>query len=71
MGRKKNLLGTRQIRFSGNRLIEAYLADLTGTGLYGRTPSETAERLVSQGIQRAISDGTIERRELAKFDEKP
>jgi hypothetical protein len=62
MGRKKNPLGTVKERFSGNRLIRAYLQDLVATGLYGRSPPEAAERLVSQGIQRAIEQGTIARR---------
>jgi hypothetical protein len=62
MPRKKNPLGTVKERFSGNRMIRAYLNDLAQTGLYGRTPSEAAERLVSEGIQRAIERGTITRR---------
>jgi len=62
MARNKNPVGTVQERFSGNRLIRAYLQDLVQTGLYGRTAGEAAERLVSQGIQRAIEQGTISRR---------
>ncbi len=62
MGRKKNPLGTVQERFSGNRIIRAYLEDLVTTGLYGRSAGEAAERLVSQGIQRAIEQGTIAKR---------
>lgn len=66
MARKKNPLGTVQERFSGNRLIRAYLEDLAHTGLYGRTAGEAAERLVSQGIERAIERGVIARRPPVK-----
>jgi len=62
MARKKNPLGTVQERFSGNRLIREYLEDLVRTGFYGRSPGEAAERLISQGIQRAIEQGVIARR---------
>lgn len=62
MARKKNLLGTLQLRFSGNRLIWAYLNDLVNSGLYGRTPGEAIERLVSQGIERLIEAGALSRR---------
>jgi hypothetical protein len=62
MARNKSPVGTVQERFSGNWLIRAYLQDLVQTGLYGRTPGEAAERLVSQRIQRAIEQGIISRR---------
>lgn len=62
MARRKNPLGTLQLRFSGNRLISAYLGDLVNSGLYGRTPSEAIERLVSQGIERLIGTGALRRR---------
>jgi hypothetical protein len=62
MPRPKNALGTVQERFSGNRIIRAYLEDLVKTGLYGRSRGEVAERMVSQGIERLIKRGTITRR---------
>lgn len=40
-------------------MIEAYLEQLVKTGLYGRTGGEAAERLVSQGIERLIREGTL------------
>jgi hypothetical protein len=55
-------LKAKQLRYSGNRVIEEYLFDLVDTGLYGRSPGEAAERLVSQGIERAIANNTIKRR---------
>ena len=62
MPRKPNPLQTVQERFSGNLVIRAYLQELVRTGLYGRTPGEVAERLVSQGIERLIQQGVLGRR---------
>ena len=62
MARKKNPLESVSIRFSGNRVIVEYLSDLVKTGLYGRTPGEAAERLVSQGLERLIEQRTLSRR---------
>jgi hypothetical protein len=62
MTRPRNVLTARQLKYSGNRLIEEYLAELVKTGLYGRTPAEAAERLVSQGIERLIKEGTLARK---------
>jgi hypothetical protein len=66
MSRNRNPLGARQLRYSGNRLIESYLADLVNTGLYGRTPGEAAERLISQGIDRLIQQGTLQRKKAGQ-----
>jgi hypothetical protein len=62
MSRSRNPLGAKQLRYSGNRVIAEYLEEMVKTGLYGRTPGEAAERLVSQGIERLIQQGTIRRR---------
>lgn len=61
--RPPNLLKYKQLKYPGNSRIEEYLSDLVNTGLFGSTPSEAAGRLVSQGIDRAIQDGTIARRD--------
>lgn len=66
MPRKRNPLATVQERFSGNSLIRAYLNDLVQTGLYGRTPGEAAERLVSQGIEQLIERRVLTRRGAAE-----
>jgi hypothetical protein len=62
MAQTPKKLKSKQMRYSGNRLIDLYLSDLVDTGLFGRSPGEAAERLVSQGIDRAIGNGTIKRR---------
>jgi hypothetical protein len=55
-------LKAKQLRYSGNAIIEAYLTDLKNTGLYGRSEGEVSERLVSRGIEDAIQKGVISRR---------
>ncbi len=62
MARSHNPLKAKQLRYSGNEIVEAYLEEIVLTGLFGRTPGEVAERLVSQGIERLIREGTIKRR---------
>ena len=62
MTRPRNPLTGTQERFTANRLIRAYLEDLVQTGLYGRSPGEAAERLVSQGIERLIEKGVLSRK---------
>ena len=62
MTRPRNPLTGTQERFTANRLIRGYLEDLVQTGLYGRSPGEAAERLVSQGIERLIEKGVLSRR---------
>ncbi len=61
MARPRNPLGSVQLRFSGNHLIEQYLTALVQTGLYGRSPGEAAERLVSQSIEKLVQQGVIHR----------
>ena len=62
MSRTPKMLPTRRLKYSGNEKIERYLEDLVRTGFFGRSPEEAAERLISQGIDRAIRDATIQRR---------
>jgi hypothetical protein len=62
MSRKPKMLPTRRLKYSGNEKIERYLEDLVKTGFFGRSAEEAAERLISQGIDRAIRDGTIKSR---------
>ena len=62
MTRPRNPLTGTQERFTANRLIRGYLEDLVQTGLYGRSPGEAAERLVSQGIERLIEKGVLARK---------
>ena len=38
-----------------------YLKQLVRLGIYGKTPTTAAARLVDEGIRRALSEGLIER----------
>ena len=69
MSQTPKKLKAKQMRYSGNRLIEQYLWDLVNTGLFGRSPGEAAERLVSQGIERAIGDNMIKKRSAEPDEE--
>jgi hypothetical protein len=69
MTRPRNPLAGTQERFTANRVIRGYLEDLVQTGLYGRSPGEAAERLVSQGIERLIEQGVLIRKPLRSSNE--
>jgi len=59
MARKRNQVATVSITISTTPAVAAYLDDLVQTGLYGKTPSEAAERLVSRGLERLIHEGKL------------
>jgi hypothetical protein len=60
---RTNPLRYKQLKYGGNQRIADYLRDLAKTGLYGGSDGEAAARLISQGIERAIRDGIIKKRE--------
>ena len=62
MARLKNEVETEPLRVSLTPGIMNYLADLVQTGLFGKTSASAAERLVERGIEAALKDGTIQRR---------
>jgi hypothetical protein len=45
-------------------IVTDYLKALVATGLYGATVGEVKERLVCEGIERALRNGVIPRRQL-------
>jgi hypothetical protein len=61
MPRKQNTVQTVQITISTTPMVRDYLSALVGTGLYGKTPPEAAERLISLGLERALTSGVIPR----------
>jgi hypothetical protein len=63
MPRRTNPLRYKQLRYGGNLRIEEYLRDLAKTGIYGGSDGEVAARLIGQGIERAIRNGIIKKRE--------
>jgi hypothetical protein len=61
MPRKQNVVQTVQITISTTHMVKLYLSALVATGLYGKTPAEAAERLISLGLERALTAGVITR----------
>lgn len=61
MARTKNQLETASVTLSTTPPVLAYLKQLVASGLYGKSPPEAAERLVAQGIERLIREGTLTR----------
>jgi hypothetical protein len=61
MARNPNRVTTVTITISTTQVIEAYLDELVGGGLYGKNPAEAAERLVARGIENLVRDGTLVR----------
>lgn len=43
------------------RIVRDYLKALLNTGLYGTTLAEVRQRLVCQGVERALREGLIPR----------
>ncbi len=66
MPRKQNSVTTVQVTVSTTPALKRYLAALVATGLYGKTEAEAAERLIAQGVERALTTGTISRAEPTK-----
>jgi hypothetical protein len=61
-------MAREQKYYMATRLMEKYIRDLLGTGLFGDTESEVAGRLIAMGIERLIHEETIARRD-AEFPE--
>lgn len=59
MAKTKNILGTRIVRVSGNRILEYYLEKLVETGLYGHNTAEAAGVLISREIERLVGEGRL------------
>lgn len=52
---------TRAITIVPSDPIRAHLEQLVATGFYGRTITDAADRLIAEGIQRALHTGAIKR----------
>ncbi len=59
MPKTPNQLGTCPLRISTTKAVVDYLKQLVSTGLYGRTHTDAAERLISRGIERLLQEGTL------------
>jgi hypothetical protein len=47
-------------------LMHDYLQDLVDSGLYGKTPTSVAQKLIEDGIKQAIARNHIDRRKPKK-----
>ncbi len=62
MPRKKNQLDTVSLSVSTTRPVVEYLETLVESGLYGKNPTEAAERLIAWSLEELIRNGTLRRR---------
>lgn len=58
-GRPKNSIGSEKITFSASDAVTHYLEDLVKVGLYGKTPPEVVNTLLTRQIEQLIKDGII------------
>ena len=70
MPRKPNNLRTIQLTISTTQHVENYLKALVSSGLYGKNPTEAAERLVSSSIERLIREGSVLKKTPLRLREK-
>jgi len=57
--RKPNTHKSALIKISATPQIKVYLQQLVGHGLYGKTPTEVANTLVSKAIESLIERGHL------------
>ena len=62
MARTKNPIRTVAVTITTTPPVAQYLEDLVDSGLYGKNRSEAAERLVANGLERMIREGTLKRK---------
>ena len=61
-GRNRNQLETEQLTLSTTPIVVGYLKDLVSTGLYGKNPTEAAERLIASTLEGMVRAGHIKTR---------
>jgi hypothetical protein len=61
MARKPNILRTVQLTIATNPVIREYLQRLVPRGLYGKSESEAAERLIAKAIEQLVREGRLTR----------
>jgi hypothetical protein len=67
MGRDRNTIPTATITLSTTPQVIVHLKALMRSGLWGKTPSEAAERLVADQIRQLVQNGTLKRRGRQKL----
>jgi len=61
MARKPNILPTVQLTIATNPIIREYLQRLVPGGLYGKSETEAAERLIAKAIEQLVREGKLRR----------
>ena len=59
MARKPNAIPTVSVKLSTTPQVQEYLEQLAKTGLYGKTATEAAERLVAERVRELLRDGFL------------
>jgi hypothetical protein len=59
MGRPPNQLNTAPLKIATTPQVHGMLQRLVNTGLWGKTPNEAAERLITEGLRGLIQDGVL------------
>jgi len=67
MARAKNQVETMQLVVSTTPAVVEYLQALVCTGLYGKNPTEAAERLLARTLEVMIQEGRLKGRDGKKL----
>ena len=59
MGRNATPVKTVPIKITTTAVLAKYLDALVDSGLYGKSRTEAAERLVAKGVEALIQEGTL------------
>jgi len=59
MPRGRNTLETVKVTLSTTPQVRDYLKALVDSGLYGKTASEAADRLIARGVEQLVRDGIL------------
>lgn len=66
MARRPNILPTVQMTIATNPVVRDYLRSLVPTGVYGKSETEAAERLIAAALEKLVREGTLKRRSSKK-----
>jgi hypothetical protein len=59
MARKRNDLPSQELRISTTPQIVALLGQLVETGLWGKNPTDAAERVIGRSVEVMLRDGSL------------
>lgn len=59
MSRSKNQVETVQLTIAATPQMVVFLRQLTDTGLFGKNPTEAAERLLARALEERVSSGEL------------